>query len=199
VHPPVDTEYFQPGRARDDFYLTVSRLVPYKQIGLIIDAFNQMPERRLVVVGDGPEFQRLKEQAGANVQMLGNLPADATRDHLQRARAFVFAALEDFGIAPVEAQACGTPVIAYGRGGALETVVPGRTGIFFPEQTVEAIVTAVKEFEACRMQFDASVIRANALRFSESRFRNELMTRVASAGGECASSPVRSFPRRRAG
>lgn len=183
VHPPVDTDYFRPGKGRDDFYVTVSRLVPYKQVELIVDAFNRMPDRQLVVIGDGPRLDAIRGVAGPNVRVLGAQSADATRDHLQRARAFVFAAIEDFGIAPVEAQACGTPVIALGWGGALETVVPGRTGVFFAEQTAQALIDAVGEFEVRAGRMDPEVIRAHALRFSEARFRAELMQQVEAAMG----------------
>ena len=174
IHPPVDTEFFQPGDVeREDYYLTASRLVPYKCTRLIIDAFAQLPERRLVVIGDGPEFARLKRAAGPNVRMLGYQPDSVVREHMQRARGFVFAALEDFGITPVEAQACGTPVIAYGRGGVTESVVDGKTGVFFEEQTVEALLEAVQQFERRLGKFSAAEIRANALRFGVERFKQQ--------------------------
>jgi glycosyltransferase involved in cell wall biosynthesis len=179
VYPPVDTSHFHPGtREREDFYLTASRLVPYKRLGLIIDAFSQLPDRRLLVIGDGPEFARLKSRAGRNVELLGYQRGSVVRDHMQRARAFVFAALEDFGIVPVEAQACGTPVIAYGRGGVTESVIPGKTGVLFEQQTVESLVGAIRRFEARRSSFDPAEIRANALRFSPERFRQQLRANV---------------------
>jgi glycosyltransferase involved in cell wall biosynthesis len=174
IHPPVDTDFFQPAeQAREDYYLTASRLVPYKCTRLIIDAFAQLPERRLVVIGEGPEFRRLKAAAGPNVTMLGYQPTAVVRDYMQRARAFVFAALEDFGIAPVEAQACGTPVIAYGGGGVTESVVEGKSGSFFPEQSAESLVGAIQQFERRRARFSVAEIRANALRFSADRFRQQ--------------------------
>ena len=174
IHPPVDTEFFQPAsETREDYYLTASRLVPYKCTRLIIEAFAQLPERRLVVIGDGPEFARLKSLATPNVSMLGQQPDSVVREHMQRARAFMFAAQEDFGIAPVEAQACGTPVIAYGRGGVTESVVEGKSGIFFPEQTVESLLAAIWQFERRLTRFSAAEIRANALRFSAERFRQQ--------------------------
>jgi glycosyltransferase involved in cell wall biosynthesis len=174
IHPPVDTEFFQLAEGeREDYYLTASRLVPYKCTRLIIDAFAQMPERRLVVIGDGPEFARLRAAAPANVRMLGHQPDSVVREHMQRARGFVFAALEDFGITPVEAQACGTPVIAYGRGGVTESVVEGRTGLFFEEQTVESLLGAVEQFERRLAKFSAAEIRANALRFGAERFKQQ--------------------------
>ena len=178
VYPPVDIERFVPsGRPREDFYLTASRMVPYKRVPLIVEAFSKMPDRRLVVIGDGPDFARVRELAGSNVTVLGYQPADALIDYMQRAKAFVFAAEEDFGISVVEAQACGTPVIAFGRGGALETVVDSGdprfgTGVFFYEQSLEAIIDTIKRFEA-RAPFDEEVCRLNAGRFSAARFQHD--------------------------
>jgi glycosyltransferase involved in cell wall biosynthesis len=174
IHPPVDTEFFQPAEGeREEYYLTASRLVPYKCTRLIIEAFAHLPERRLVVIGDGPEFERLKALAGPNVHMLGYQPNSVVREHMQRARAFVFAALEDFGIAPVEAQACGTPVIAYGKGGVTESLVEGKSGVFFQEQTIESLLSAIQQFERRLARFSAAEIRANALRFSAERFKQQ--------------------------
>ena len=174
IHPPVDTEFFQPADARrEDYYLTASRLVPYKCTRLIVEAFAQLPERRLVVIGEGPELARLRAAAPRNVQLLGHQPRAAVRQHMQRARAFMFAALEDFGIAPVEALACGTPVIAYGRGGVTESVVEGRSGVFFQEQTVASLLSAIQQFERREARFNAAEIRAGALRFATERFRQQ--------------------------
>jgi glycosyltransferase involved in cell wall biosynthesis len=141
IYPPVDVDQFSIGAARGDFFLTASRMVPYKKIDLIVEAFSGMPEKRLVVIGDGPDFEKIRVKAGANVTLLGYQPFAVLQDHLQRARAFVFAAEEDFGIAPLEAQACGTPVIAFGRGAVLETIrdksqSADGTGVFFCVQTV---------------------------------------------------------------
>jgi glycosyltransferase involved in cell wall biosynthesis len=173
IHPPVDTEFFQPAGEgeREDYYVTASRLVPYKCTRLIIDAFAQLPDQRLVVIGDGPEFRQLKAVAGPNVQMLGYQPRAVVRQYMQRARAFVFAALEDFGIVPVEAQACGTPVIAYGRGGVTESVIEGKSGVFFQEQTVESLLGAIQQFDRRAARFNTAEIRANALRFGAERFK----------------------------
>lgn len=173
IYPNVDVENFQIGQQDGDFYITASRIVPYKQIPLIINAFKLMPSRKLVVIGAGPLLNECIATAPSNVRVLGYQPDNVLRDHLMRARAFIFAAEEDFGIAPVEAQACGTPVIAFGRGGATETVIDGETGLFFHEQTSEAIVKAVDEFELCRKKFDRNRIRKNADRFSTSRFCSE--------------------------
>jgi glycosyltransferase involved in cell wall biosynthesis len=188
IHPPVDTEFFQPAETeREDYYLTASRLVPYKCTRLIVEAFAQLAGRRLIVIGEGPEFARLKAVAGANVTLLGYQPAAVVRDYMQRARAFVFAAHEDFGIVPVEAQACGTPVIAFGRGGVTESVVEGRTGLFFPEQTVESLVGAIQQFERRQARFSAAEIRSGALRFSAERFRQQFRA--------CIEEQVKQPPR----
>jgi glycosyltransferase involved in cell wall biosynthesis len=168
----VDVERFSRRDTKDRYYLTMSRLVPYKRIDLIVDAFTEMPDKELVVIGDGPEYDAIKSAAGPNVTMLGYQPNDAVTYYMERARAFVFAAEEDFGIVPVEAQACGTPVIAYGRGGVQETVVPGVTGVFFPEQTVEHVKEAVNEFERIRGELHPEDIRAQAERFSVPVFKN---------------------------
>jgi glycosyltransferase involved in cell wall biosynthesis len=174
IHPPVDTEFFQPLEApREDYYLTASRLVPYKRTRLILEAFAQMPDRRLVVIGDGPELASLKAIAPPNVRLLGYQPRDVVRERLQRARAFVFAALEDFGIAPVEALACGTPVIAFGKGGVTESVIEGKSGVLFPEQTSASLINAVQQFEWRESRFNASEIRASALRFGAERFKQQ--------------------------
>ena len=169
VHPPVDTGSFELFQEKEDFYVTVGRLVPYKRVDLLVEAFNEMPGRELVVIGDGPELSRLEKMACSNVRVLGRQPNSALTYYLQRARGFVFAAHEDFGIAPLEAQACGTPTIAYGRGGALETVVPGVSGLFFREQSVEAVCDAVERFE--REHFEPEVVREQAERFSVEQFR----------------------------
>jgi len=176
VYPPVDVEHFTPSSAKDTYYLTTSRLVPYKRVDVIVEAFRQMPDRRLLVVGAGPEMRRIERLAPRNVELLGYQSFDRVLDLTQRARAFVFASLEDFGIAPVEAQACGTPVIAYGRGGSRETVRPlqdaSPTGVFFESQTPQAIVAAIRLFEANEDRFDPAAARENALRFSPEAFRN---------------------------
>ena len=169
IYPPVDVDSFTPGTQKHDFFFTASRLVPYKRIDLIVEAFARMPDKQLVVIGDGPEMSKIRAKAGPNVKLLGYQPFTVLRQHLQEARAFIFAAEEDFGIAPVEAQACGTPVIAYGRGGSLETVVEGKTGLFFKEQTIESLIEVIQRFE--QTPFDPLVIRSHAQRFSIQRFR----------------------------
>jgi glycosyltransferase involved in cell wall biosynthesis len=131
-----------------------------------------------VVIGDGPEFERLKAVATPNVKMLGYQSNEVVREHMQKAAAFVFAALEDFGIAPVEAQACGAPVIAYGRGGVLESVVDGRTGILFPHQTADSILAGIQQFERRRAKFNPADIRAHAMRFGAERFKQQFRAHV---------------------
>lgn len=181
VYPPVDVERFTRRDQKEDYYLTMSRLVPYKRVDLIVKAFTEMPDKELVVIGDGPEYAAIKKMAGPNVTMLGYQPNDAVTHYMERARAFLFAAEEDFGIVPVEAQACGTPVIAYGRGGAQETVVPGVTGVFFPEQTVEHVKAAVYEFDRIRGRLNPEDIRAQAERFSVAVFQNHFAHTVHQA------------------
>jgi glycosyltransferase involved in cell wall biosynthesis len=183
IHPPVDIERFTPREDKEDFYLSASRMVPYKRVPLIVEAFAAMPDKRLVVVGDGPEFERVRALASANVTVLGYQHSKALVDLMQRAKAMVFVAEEDFGIAPLEAQACGTPVIAYGRGGSLETVRGHgphheRTGLFFHEQSAEAIRDAVMRFEADPLPFTAQACRRHAERFSEGAFKAALRRHV---------------------
>lgn len=180
IHPPVDVQRFTIGDVREDFYVTMSRLVPYKRIPLIVEAFRHMPDRRLIVIGDGPEMPAVRTAAGSNVTILGGQPNEVVVSHLQRAKAFIFAAEEDFGIAPVEAQACGTPVIAYGKGGVLETVrgsdADGQTGVFFDAQTPEAIVAAVEHLDRRLPAINAQACRVNAERFSTQRFHRDIAT-----------------------
>jgi len=176
IYPPVDVEYFTPGGVRGDFYLAASRLVPYKRLPMIAEAFaRHLPDRELVIIGDGPEMGKVRAAAGPNVRVMGAQPREVLREYLRTARAFVFAADEDFGILPVEAQACGTPVIGYGVGGVRETVVEGETGVFFAEQTPGAVAEAVRRFEAGAGAFTAAACRANAERFSVGRFRAEFL------------------------
>ena len=185
IYPPVDTDTFTPEGSREEYYVTASRMVPYKRMDLIVEAFAAMPQRRLVVIGEGPEAPRVRARGAPNVEFLGRQSLEVLRDRLRRARAFLFAAEEDFGIAPLEAQACGTPVLAYGKGGSRETIRPlGQaepTGLFFEEQTVPAIVDAVQRFEREGSQIDPEACRRNALRFAAPRFRRELMEYVEAA------------------
>jgi glycosyltransferase involved in cell wall biosynthesis len=173
IYPPVAIDRFTVQHQKDDYYVTLSRLVPYKRVDLIVEAFGRMPTRRLVVIGEGPQLAKLAKDATPNVTLLGRQPAESVSQYLQSARAFIFAADEDFGIAPIEAQACGTPVIAYGHGGATETVIEGQSGLFFPEQSAASIVSAVEAFETCQQQFDAGWIRAHAEKFAPERFQRQ--------------------------
>ena len=176
IYPPIDVERFSLHAAKDDYYVTASRMVPYKRIDLIVEAFTQMPDKRLVVIGDGPEMAKIKALAGPNIQLLGQQPFEVLLHHLQHAKAFIFAAEEDFGIAPLEAQACGTPVIAYGKGGALETIRGPETdrpsGIFFPEQQCASLLQAIRHFEEHSAGITAAHCRENALRFATAQFSN---------------------------
>jgi glycosyltransferase involved in cell wall biosynthesis len=181
IYPPVSVEKFEICTKKEDFYITVSRMVPYKKIDLIVETFTVMSDKKLIVIGDGPDFAKIETKAGRNIELLGHQPFEVVRDYMRRARAFVFAAEEDFGIAPVEAQACGKPVIAYGRGGALETVLENKTGIFFKEQTVESLIEAVNVFEKDEDRFDCNEIRKNAERFSKERFKREFREFVEKA------------------
>jgi glycosyltransferase involved in cell wall biosynthesis len=183
VYPPVNIDRFTCNAQKEDFYLTVCRLVGYKQVALIVEAFNQNG-RNLVIIGAGTELQKLQQIAKPNVTILGAQPNAVVQDYLSRARAFVYAACEDFGIVLIEAQACGTPVIAYGVGGAAETVLDIRshpdcgTGILFPTQTTAAIITAVSVFETYQQQFQSEQIRAHAEKFAGSVFRSQYLSLV---------------------
>ncbi len=176
IYPPVDTEFFSlSDEPREDFYVTASRFVPYKRIDMIVSAFRALADRRLVVIGDGPDAAKVRAAAGGNVEMVGRLGRDDVRTYLRRARAFVFAAEEDFGILPVEAQACGTPVIAFGRGGVTETVRGEEggepTGVFYVEQAAESLADAVRRFEGLGGAISAERCRENSLRFRAENFR----------------------------
>jgi glycosyltransferase involved in cell wall biosynthesis len=177
IHPPVDVEKFQFQPEKENFYLTVSRMVPYKKIGLIAEAFSHLRDHKLVIIGDGPQMDMIRAVSGPNVEILGYRAFDEMHDYMRRARAFVFAAEEDFGIVPVEAQACGTPVIAYGQGGVTESVVDGVSGLFFQQQTAASIVEAILDFEAMDT-WDPYAIRKNAERFNAARFRKQFAALV---------------------
>jgi glycosyltransferase involved in cell wall biosynthesis len=173
IYPPVDIQNFEwnPEIPREDFYLTAARFVPYKRIDLIVSAFSLMPNRRLIVIGEGKVEAKLKQMATPNIEFLPYQPTAKLKEYMQRSRAFVFAAIEDFGITLVEAQACGTPIIALGKGGARETVNK-ETGILFPDQTVASLIEAIHQFE--KSSFQAQTIRNHALDFAPQRFRQEL-------------------------
>lgn len=184
IHPPVDVESFSVGHRREDFYLTASRLVPYKRVDVLVEAFRQLPGKRLVVIGDGPELAKLRATAPANVSLLGYQDFAVLHEHMQRARGFLFAGREDFGIVLVEAQAAGAAVIALAKGGALETVrsleSDAPTGVFFDQQTPAAVCEAIATFEREQLRFTPENCRANALRFSVERFQQEFYDFVMS-------------------
>ena len=184
IYPPVDTLAFTAQGPRQDYYLTASRMVPYKRLPMIVEAFAAMPDKRLIIIGDGPDLPKAQALArhAPNISLLGFQPGAVLLEHMRGAKAFVFAAEEDFGISPVEAQACGTPVIAFGKGGALETVHglehPHPTGVLYPQQTVASLTTAINDFEAAQPRITAQACRANAERFSIFRFEQEIKSFV---------------------
>ncbi|WP_346290890.1 glycosyltransferase family 4 protein [Sphaerothrix gracilis] len=177
IYPPVDVQRFRADFPREDFYLTVSRFVPYKRVDLTVRAFANLG-LPLVVIGDGPQWRQVAAIARGPIRLLGQQPDAVVTDYMQRCRAFIFPAEEDFGITPVEAQAAGAPVIAYGRGGAAETVVSGETGVLFAEQTAASLAAAVQEFKQQRSRFDSQQIRQQAEKFSRERFQQEFQTLV---------------------
>ncbi len=185
VHPPVNIEQFQPGGEPEDYYLAVCTLNPYKRVDVAVDAFNRLG-LPLLVVGDGPEFDTLRERARENVRFLGKVPDHEIAGLYARCRGFVMPQEEDFGIAPLEAQACGRPVIAYRAGGALETVIDGATGVFFDAQTPESLTEAVGRFEA--MEFDVGRCRENAETFSVDCFKQKFGDFVQTRWEEHVSS-----------
>ncbi len=172
IYPPVDLASFHPHPLREDYYVTVSRLVAHKRVDLIVEAFNRLG-KTLVVIGEGPELPRLKRLAGPTVQLLGWQPQERLAETLGKARAFIHAGEEDFGIAMVEAQAAGCPLIAYAGGAAREIVQPGRSGLLFEEQTSDALAGAIRLFEATQGEYDPAAIALDAVRFSRERFVGE--------------------------
>ncbi len=196
VHPPVDLEAYRlPAVARPrEYFLFVSELVRYKRADLVIEAFRHL-NKPLIVVGDGEECRRLEKSLPANVRMLGRVPFGDLPGLYQGARALIFPAEEDFGIVPVEAMACGTPVIAYRRGGALDSVVDGQTGLFFDRQEPEALCQAVRRFEALETRFQPETIARYAQKFSAARFRGQFEAVVHSALADQAAGRTKSISR----
>ena len=188
IYPPVDTDFFTPvALPRESFYLCVSALVPYKKIELAIEACRRL-SRPLVVIGSGPEARRLKRMAGRDAHFLGWQSDETIRDHLRRCRALIFPGQEDFGIVPVEAQACGAPVVAYGRGGVTETVVAADdkrvgSGVFFHKSTVGSLVDALRWAEAHPHQLSSSLARKQAMRFNADRYERELVRLLEAVAG----------------
>ena len=176
IPPPVDLSFFEMRVQKEEYFIAASRLVGYKKIDLIVEAFSKMPDKKLLVIGDGPERKKIEAKAKKNVEMLGALSDAALKHHLQRAKACIFAAHEDFGILSVEAMATGTPVIAFGKGGAKETVVENETGLFFDSQQSDAIVEVVKKFE--KQSFDPEKCRKQAGKFSKEQFNKKFSSFV---------------------
>jgi len=188
IYPPIEIDDFILETIKDDYYVTSSRMVPYKKIDLIVEAFSQMPDKKLIVIGDGPDYNKIQGKASSNVAFTGYLSFSELILKLQKARAFVFAAIEDFGMLPVEAQACGTPVIALGKGGSLETVKDGITGVLFPDQTVHSLIAGVLRFET--LAFDYRIIRAHAETFSRDVFKSSFKAFVDEKIGERNMSTI---------
>jgi glycosyltransferase involved in cell wall biosynthesis len=192
LYPPVEVDFWTPGPAgeRGDYYLAASRLIPAKRMELVVEAFATTPERELIVVGDGPEMARLKSIAriAPNVTFVGHQPDEVLRDYLRRARGFVFAGREELGMVMVEALACGTPVIAFGKAGALEIVRglerESPTGVFFAEQSAAAIVAAVDLYENEGGQIDPVGCRDSVLRFAPDTFRARFTSHVEATLGD---------------
>lgn len=175
IHPPVDTERYTPDPTVPvgDYYLIVSRLIPYKRIDLAVEAFRHLPGEKLVIVGDGRDREALQAAAGPNITFLGRQSTEKLLELMRGCKAFLFPGLEDFGIAPVEALSAGRPVIAFGGGGALDTIVPGVTGAHFSEQTVESLRSVLERFDPSA--YDPAACRAQAEKFGRGVFREKLL------------------------
>ena len=172
IYPPVDIASFELCERKEDFYLTASRLVSYKKTKLIVEAFNKLPKKRLVVIGDGDEYKSIKNIAKENIIVLGYQEKEVMIDYMQRAKAFIYGAIEDFGIVPIEAMSCGTPIIALNKGGTKETVIDGKSGVLFDEQSIKSIIDAVERFES--MYFEAKIVSNEAKKYTKFKeeFRN---------------------------
>lgn len=178
IYPPCDIQKFSLYTDKEDYYVVACRLAPYKKVDIIVEAFAQMPDKKLLVIGDGPEMDKIKSKSEKNIEFLGQKYHDDLVPYMQKAKAFVYAAVEDFGIVPVEAQACGTPVIAYAKAGVLETVEDGVSGVFFYEQKPQAIIDAVKKAET--IDFDYNLVRKNSEKFSREIFEQKFQAFVDS-------------------
>ncbi|WP_082388581.1 glycosyltransferase [Cobetia sp. UCD-24C] len=170
IYPPVAVEDFTFQAEKDDYYLMLGQLTYYKRADLAVDAFAERPDRRLVVIGEGELLEELKKRNLPNVELMGRQPFSVVKEHLENSKALIFPGVEDFGIVPVEAMACGTPVIAFGRGGVLETVKDGVTGVHFSEQTTESLLQAIKDFEEWEPRMERAFLRAHAETFSDKVF-----------------------------
>lgn len=181
IHPPVRCSMFTISPVDKDYYFIVSRLVGYKRFDLAIKVCNEL-NKKLVIIGDGPERENLEKIAGSTITFLGRQPDEVVRKYMRECKALLFPGLEDFGIVPVEAEACGRPVICYGKGGVLDTVINGVTGVYFEEQTVDSLKEAILKFES--MHFDKETIRKHALKFDEAEFQKKIKEFVEKVSGE---------------
>lgn len=177
IYPPIDTNFYTPGNMDEGYYLIVSRLVGYKRVDLAIQAFNELG-LPLIIIGNGSEYKKYKKMANSNIKLLGRLSDEEVREYYRKCKAFVFPGEEDFGLTPIEAQACGRPVIAFGKGGALETIIEGKTGVFFKEQNVQALKDAIEIFETNMDNFNKNEIRGHALKFGIDKFKLEFVNYV---------------------
>ncbi|HNQ61160.1 MAG TPA: glycosyltransferase [Bacteroidia bacterium] len=171
VHPPCDTKLFTPEEEKDDYYFTSLRMVPYKRLDLIVKTFNELPDKKLIVSGEGPDMEKIKAIAAGNITFVGFVKQAELVKYFQKAKAFILAAEEDFGITSLEAQSCCTPVIAYAKGGYLETVIPGKTGVFFKEQTVQSLKNTILEFEKSGHVYKREDFLNNVASFTQEKFR----------------------------
>ncbi|MCL5030222.1 MAG: glycosyltransferase family 4 protein [Bacteroidetes bacterium] len=184
IYPPVDTSNFPLETKKENFYLTASRLVPYKRIDLIAEAFSKMTDKKLIIIGEGPEAEKIKLKSAMNVEFLGYQSGEKLREYMQKAKAFVFAADEDFGIMVIEALSCGTPVIALNKGGTAETMIDNKTGILFDNQNPESIIDAVQRFESAQNNFDPSALSEYAKKFDRKIFEERIKEFVESKSKE---------------
>jgi len=180
IYPPVEINKFEIGDSKEDFYFTSSRHVPYKKNDLIIRAFNELPNKKLIVGGTGPELKKLRKIAKSNIEFTEHISQEKLIYYMQSAKAFIIAANEDFGITPLEAQACGTPVIALKKGGYLETVLENKTGVFFEDQSEKAIIKAINVFEKSGVSYTPENIRDHAMKFSYDQFKLKIKSFVSS-------------------
>ncbi len=174
ICPPVDTSFYTSETNKDDYFITVSRFVPYKKIDILIEAFNEMPDKKLIIIGEGPDEKKLRNHAKKNVEILNYQHQDKLKLFLQKAKAFIFAAEEDFGISIIEALSCGTPVIAFNKGGAAETISNGQTGVLFNRQDKGHIIDAINEFESGKYKFDPNFLSAEANKYSKEIFEEKI-------------------------
>lgn len=181
IYPPVDVENFQLSNSKEDYYLVVSRLVPYKRVDLVVRTFENLKDRKLIVIGDGPDLKKVKSISPPNVEIIGHQPLERLKEYYSHAKALIYPQIEDFGITAVEAMASGTPVIAFGKGGALETVKELETGIFFYVQSPESLIEAIRKFEKIIDKFDPSKIRKHSFNFSSEKFREKYKAFVKKA------------------